>query len=86
MDTIQRIVYQNDLFIQGRFEQMDKDNKHLNTGMKHLYHMIKNEHPPNAEQKAFFEGEIKVGQNEKERGYPDYKAFNRSWGNPGNSL
>ena len=30
--------------------------EHLNTWMMHLYNMIKKEHPPNAEQRTFFEG------------------------------
>ena len=50
------MVLENDLVVDRHFSRLEDGMEHLNTGMRHLYYMIKNGNPPNDEQRTFFEG------------------------------
>ena len=49
MDLLQSKAIASDNFVKKNFQKVEGGMEHLNTGMMHLYNMIKKEHPPNAE-------------------------------------
>ena len=56
MDLLQVKLIATDNFFKKHFQKVEGGIEHLNTGMMHLYNMIKKEHPPTAEQRKLFEG------------------------------
>ena len=50
------MVLENDNVVAFHFEKVEQKLEHLNTWMVHMYNMIKKEHPPQAEERIFFEG------------------------------
>ena len=56
MDSLQTKVLNSENFMKYHSSKVESGMEHLNTGMMHLYNMIKKEHPPNSEERTFFEG------------------------------